>query len=73
MTIKLVLQSFVLDEINPDVDQLVIPTEKAEWLNERNVAINTVSVYDISTMWYRVKIIAEFDNETYVEYRMVWG
>ena len=72
MKIKVVLLSFVLDRTDYGFGRPTILNEKLDWLYERNVEIDTVSAYDAAAMCYRVKVIAEFDRETYIENRMVW-
>lgn len=46
--------------------------ERLQWLENRGITIETRSVYDVACMCYHIKVIAEFDRETYIEYRMVW-
>jgi len=47
--------------------------DKIQWLNDRNIEIDIVSHYRPDVMCYQIAIIATFDRETYIEYKMVWN
>lgn len=74
MKTKYVIFSHMLDRTDYKFGGVLFypADERVQWLEDRGVTIETRSEYDVACMCYRIKVIAEFDRETYIEYRMVW-
>lgn len=73
MKTKYVVRRFLIDrsEYGRDIPTIFVE-DCLQWLTDRNITTTIESYYDAATMCYRVHIVAEFDRETYVEYKMVW-
>ncbi len=73
MKAKYVVRSYMLDRDEYGHGMLHMSTDDIlQWLSDRGIETETQSVYNVATMCYHVHIIAEFDRETYIEYKMVW-
>lgn len=71
MTQRYIIHSFLLDRDDMGQIEFLI-VDKMQWLTDRNVKVETMSDYQESTMCYKVLIVAWFNRETYIEYKMVW-
>lgn len=74
MKTKYVVCRFILDQddYKSSMFQLANNDQRLQWLSARGIETEIESVYDVSIMCYHVYIKAEFDRETYIEYKMVW-